>query len=189
MPRQSQNFSDKTSVSYTHLDVYKRQLSGGEPMLQGEASVEILNKCKQNGLNPAVATCGFFNKKYLRELASSADLLLWDIKDTNKERHINNTGVSLTPILDNLFEADKLGIKLRLRCILINGINTDEYHFDAVCKIAEQIKNLQGIDLIPYHPMGKSKYKHLGIDDSFNNKSYIPHNEITELFRMKIKTV
>ena len=39
-------------------------LSGGEPMLQGEASVEILNKCKQNGLNTAVETCGFFNKKY-----------------------------------------------------------------------------------------------------------------------------
>ena len=143
----------------------------------------MLQKCKRNRIHTAIETCGFFERKYLSEIAPITDLLLWDLKDTDENRHINNTGVSLKPIFDNLFAADKLGIKLRLRCIMLNGINTDNKHLDKIRKIAENLNNLQGIDFIPYHPYGESKYKRLGIDDVFDDKKYIPSKKQTELFK------
>lgn len=158
-------------------------LSGGEPLYQAESVVNLLQKCKRNGIHTAIETCGFFERKYLSEIAQITDLLLWDLKDTDENRHINNTGVSLKPILDNLFAADKLGIKLRLRCIMLNGINTDNKHLAKIREIAENLKNLQGIDLIPYHPYGENKYKRLGIDDVFDDKKYIPSKKQTELFK------
>lgn len=89
-------------------------LSGGEPMQQAQAAIEMLSACRKNGLHTAVETCGYFKKDDLPALAETADLLLWDIKDTDEARHRQNTGVSLAPILQNLYAADRLGIKIRL---------------------------------------------------------------------------
>ncbi len=160
-------------------------LSGGEPMQQGDAAIEILSKCRKIGLHTAVETCGYFRKEYLPALADTADLLLWDIKDTDEARHIENTGVSLEPILKNLFDADRFGIKIRLRCICLEGVNANEEHFRRVREIAGKLNNLIGIDLLPYHPMGKSKYERLGITDYFDSSSYIPSKEkIERLWRI-----
>lgn len=157
-------------------------LSGGEPMFQYEAALDLLKKCGEHGINTAVETCGFFSGNLLEELSSAADILLWDIKDTDENRHIENTGVPLGPIVKNLFAADKLGVRIRLRCILINGINTDGEHMRKLSEIAEKLRNLDGVDFIPYHPYGESKYERLGLEDKFDNKKYIPTNEQIKMF-------
>ncbi|MCI8554217.1 MAG: glycyl-radical enzyme activating protein [Clostridiales bacterium] len=155
-------------------------LSGGEPLWQTAAALELLQMCREHGLHTAVETCGVFRDSCLPVLSSSADLLLWDIKDTDNYRHKENTGVPLDPIQENLFSADRLGIPIRLRCLLLEGINANEEHIDQVCRLAGKLKHLEGIDLIPYHPMGKSKYERLGISDTFDNKRYIPSQERLE---------
>lgn len=157
-------------------------LSGGEPMFQYEAALDLLKKCGEHGINTAVETCGFFSGNLLEDLSSAADILLWDIKDTDENRHLENTGVPLEPIVKNLFAADKLGVRIRLRCILINGINTDGEHLRKLSEIAEKLKNLDGVDFIPYHPYGESKYERLGLEDKFDNKKYIPTNEQIKMF-------
>ena len=152
-------------------------LSGGEPMQQAEAAIEMLSACRNNGLHTAVETCGYFKTDYLPALAETADLLLWDIKGTDEVRHKQNTGVSLDPILKNLFAADRLGIKIRLRCLCLAGLNANEAHFRRVRAIAQRMDHLMGIDLLPYHPMGKSKYERLGLPDDFDSDRYIPSKE------------
>ena len=137
-------------------------VSGGEPLLHGDTTLELLEKAKKATINVAVETCGYFDKKHIPRLASCSDVLLWDIKDTDTNRHRSNTGVSKFPILQNLFETDSLGVKTVLRCIMINGVNTDTEHFDSIAKIYHALKNKIKIEIFSYHHFSETKYVQLG---------------------------
>lgn len=158
-------------------------LSGGEPMFQPKAALCLLNAAKKEGINTALETSGAFDKKYIPELVKTVDTFLWDYKDSNAARFFENTGGNLKAIENNLILADGLGAKIRLRCILIHGINTDKAHAERIRDIANQLKHIHGIDLIKYHPMGESKYEQLGIRDFFDNKDKIPTAEELTMFQ------
>lgn len=151
-------------------------LSGGEPFMQGEAIVEFLKECKARGFSTAVETCGYANSELIKKAAEYVDLFLWDVKDTNEERHTKYTGVSNSLILKNLNAVSELGAKIRLRCILVNGVNTDEKHYEALANIAKSIKNLDGVEFIPYHAYGGTKSVFIGLQDS-GKVEWIPTEE------------
>ena len=157
-------------------------LSGGEPLMQGTATVELLKECKARGFSTAVETCGYVSKDTLLEAIPYTDLFLWDIKDTNDARHKRFTGVSNQKILENLTTASAHGAKIRLRCILINGINTEDAHYAKIAKIASSISRYDGAELIPYHAFGAEKSVFLGKSES-GNKEWIPTAEEMERAR------
>ena len=141
-------------------------LSGGEPFLQKEGAIELLKMCRAKEINTAVETCGYFDPDVLEEAVPLTDLFLWDLKDTDDTRHREYTGVSNERIIKNLEYADRLGAKIRLRCILVNGVNTDEKHYRCVAEIAKRLSNSDGVELIPYHAYGGSKATFLGRPDN-----------------------
>ena len=140
-------------------------LSGGEPLAQS-GSVDLLKECRGRGFNTAVDTCGFADTDTLLEAAQYTDLFLWDIKDTDAERHEKYTGAPLSPILENLGAANEAGARIRLRCILVKGVNTDEEHYGRLAQIARGIKNLDGVDIIPYHAYAGTKATFIGRRDN-----------------------
>ena len=140
-------------------------LSGGEPFAQ-KSVIPLLKACKERGFSTAVETCGQIDEEILREAIPCVDLFLWDIKDTDTERHKKYTGVSNEKILSNLKIANESGAKIRLRCILVNGINTDVDHYQAVADLAKTIKNPDGVEWIPYHAYGGTKATFLGRPDN-----------------------
>ena len=148
-------------------------ISGGEPFLQGQGTVDLLKACKKLGLNTAVETCGHFDSEILKDAVSLVDIFLWDIKDTDSARHKRYTGVSNDLILKNLYLANDLGAKIRLRCILVNGVNTFDSHYQELSKIALSLKNLDGVEFIPYHAYGGTKSVFIGEVDN-GNKAWIP---------------
>lgn len=147
-------------------------LSGGEPFLQKE-SIALLKACKEKGLSTAVETCGYVDVARLLEAIPYTDLFLWDVKDTNEERHQKYVGASNRLILENLKAIDKAGGKTRLRCILVNGVNTEEQHYRSIVQLATSLQNCTGVDLIPYHAYAGSKAVCLGLPDN-GNKDWIP---------------
>lgn len=148
-------------------------LSGGEPMMAGEKTLELLREAKKEGLNTAVETCGYFNSRYIPELVKLTDLFLYDIKDTDNERHIRNTGVSNETIINNLRYIDSLGGKSIMRCVMVNGINTGTEHIKALSELYKSLANCRGIELMPYHAMGGSKSVRLGKEDD-GHREWIP---------------
>ena len=137
-------------------------LSGGEPLLHGQAILPLLQGVKAAGLTIAIETCGIFDASILEELVPLTDLFLWDVKDTDPIRHQQNTGGSLTTVLGNLRRADALGARTRLRCILLSGVNLNESHLAALCDIFHSLQHCEGIELLPYHTYGDSKNTQLG---------------------------
>lgn len=152
-------------------------LSGGEPLLQGEEAVQVLELCKENGIHTVIETCGYFSPDILSRIVPVTDLFLWDIKDTDDERHRGYTGVSNEKILRNLFLADSLGAKLQVRCILVKGINMVREHYDGIAEIVEKLKNCEGVELILYHSYGGAKALALGQANN-GNDNWIPEKEL-----------
>lgn len=140
-------------------------LSGGEPLSHGCTSMELLQKAKALGIHTAVQTCGFAPQEIVAAAAGYTDLFLWDIKDTNPERHEQYTGVRPELILDNLRMADCLGTETVLRCILVKGVNTDARHYQHIADIYHSLQHCRGVQLLPYHTYGSSKSVQLGEAD------------------------
>jgi pyruvate formate lyase activating enzyme len=132
--------------------------------------------CKAHGLSTVVETCGYANTDLLLKSAEFVDLFLWDIKDTDSARHKEYTGVSNELILDNLVALNEAEAKIRLRCILVNGVNTNSEHYSHLADIAKKIINLDGIEFIPYHAYGGTKSVFLGYSDS-GKSEWIPTDE------------
>ena len=147
-------------------------VSGGEPLFQPDFTAELLKKCRENGIHTAIETSGFADEKALLAVIEHCDLVLFDIKETDEERHKRYTGVSLAPVLRNLKLIDKSKIPFIIRVPIIPTLNDRESHFDALKAIRESMEFCQGIQIMPYHRIGSYKYDLL-------DRSYIC-NEISE---------
>ena len=138
-----------------------------------EGAITLLQLCKERGISTAVETCGCFDASLLAKAVPFTDLFLWDLKDTNSDRHTRYTGASNKHILKNLALADSLGARIRLRCILVSGVNTAPEHYRQIALIASSLSHLDGVELIPYHAYGGSKATLLGLTDN-GHKEWIP---------------
>lgn len=139
-------------------------LSGGEALIHGDKVIKLVEKAKENGLNVAIQTCGYFDDSLIEKLKDKVDLVLFDVKDTDDIRHKKNTGVTTEKIINNLFEIDKAGIKTVLRCIIVQTENDNAMHYDKVVTLYNKLKNCKGVEIFAHHSLGESKYYSLGLE-------------------------
>lgn len=151
-----------TDRDFYHASGGGLTLSGGEPMLQFEFTRALLQAARAAGLHTCLETSGCTTLQRLREIAPLVDLFLFDIKETDPERHREYTGVSNQEILHNLFLLDDLGAALLLRCPIIPGLNDRPAHFNAIAALANRLRNAAEVHIMPYHPLGTSKTQRLG---------------------------
>lgn len=151
-------------------------LSGGEPFMQGAGASALLEAAKKEGIHTAVETCGYFDGALLETAVPKVDLFLWDFKDGAPSRHRQYTGVSNRKIVDNLRRADRLGARIRLRCIIVAGVNDDRKNLDAIVSVCGALENLEGAELLPYHAYGGAKRVLLGGEDD-GRSAWVPSQE------------
>ncbi len=156
-------------------------LSGGEPLLQSHA-VTLLRALHASGFNTAVETCGHVSPDVIREAAPLVDTFLWDIKDTDSDRHEKYTGKPNGLIISNLRLADSYHAKIRLRFILVNGVNTDIKHYKACSELYGSLSNADTPEIIPYHAYGGVKSTFLGLPDG-ERRDFIPTEEQIKEFK------
>lgn len=137
-------------------------LSGGEPLMQIDFSVDILTKAKKAGLQTCVETCGYASAENIRALAEVTDLFLYDWKLTDSALHKQYTGADNRVIGENLRMLDALGKNVILRCPIIPGVNDTEDHFAGIAALANILPNVLRIELEPYHALGIEKSKRMG---------------------------
>lgn len=137
-------------------------LSGGEPMQQFEFTAALLTAARARGLHTCLETSGAASASHYAAIVPTVDLFLWDIKDTDPQRHLDLTGLSLAGGLERLRQIDAAGARIVLRCILIDGVNMEREHIQNIAALCECLHRLDGVDLLPYHPLGGSKYEQLG---------------------------
>lgn len=137
-------------------------LSGGEPMLQADFTLDLLKKSKKQGLHTCLETSGFaLQEEFLRVLPHT-DLFLFDYKVTGEEMHRKLTGQDPKLILGNLEFLDSNGAKIILRCPLIPGLNDTKKHLKTITRISNKLEGIMEVELLPYHNYGEHKYEEIG---------------------------
>lgn len=138
-------------------------ISGGEPLMQMDFTRELLVRARAEGIHTCVDTCGYEPAGVLLDTLRHADHVLYDIKDTQWDRHRQYTGVKPSLIHENLRCLDHAGIPTTLRCVLIPEVNMDDAHYQGIAAIYNELSHCQGIELLAYHPLGRSKSAQMGI--------------------------
>lgn len=159
-------------------------VSGGEPLFQPEFTAALLAAAKREKLHTCLDTCGFAAWEKIAALLPDTDLFLYDLKETDPEKHEEYTGVPLAPVLENLARIDAAGGEVILRCPLIPGLNDRDGHADGIAEIANRLTHLREINLMPYHPLGESKLARLGREPGLGGE-FASQGEL-EPFRRRI---
>lgn len=143
--------------------------SGGEAMSQPDFAKELVYALKKHHLHVAIETTGYAKEEIFCELAPLFDLLLFDVKHYDTQKHYEGTGVYHELIIKNLKWAIAHHIEVLVRIPVIPGFNAaieDAYGF------ADLLKNLHisKVQLLPFHQFGEKKYELLHKDYAYKNK-------------------
>lgn len=98
-------------------------LSGGDPLIHPEAAIEILKRCKENGIRTVLETTAFAKSLIFSRFIANADMLIIDLKHYTDKKYVQFTGVSIQSILDNLDFAISIGKTVAIRITITPGIN------------------------------------------------------------------
>ena len=143
-------------------------LSGGEPLAQGEFAIALLKALKSAGIHTVVETSGYVDEDVFKMAVKFIDLLYFDVKHYDDEKHREKTDVSNQLILQNLKYASTIKKDIVARIPMIPGYNDS---LDDSEKYADLLAEY-GIDtvhLLPFHQYGSGKYDLLGLNYEYRN--------------------
>jgi pyruvate formate lyase activating enzyme len=135
--------------------------SGGEPLAQPEFLAEVLAICRKKGLHTTVDTCGHVPLEAFAAVAGLVDLFLFDLKVIDEAKHREFTGRSNRLIQQNLRYLATKGKRINIRLPLVPGVNDDAENIRQSADFIRSIGGVSEISLLPYHKLGKEKYKGL----------------------------
>ena len=139
-------------------------------MLQVHFLIELFTKLKAAGFHTCIDTSGMVAiTKDIRELLTLTDLVLLDIKhiDNNKCKELVGVGNSLE--LNFARYLSDNNIPVWIRQVLVPGYTDDENDLLKLKEFLSSLSNVQKIELLPYHDMGKFKWKELGFKYPLEN--------------------
>ncbi len=139
-------------------------LSGGEPAAQFGFSLALMRRLKGEGIHLALDTCGAAAPRRLEQLASLADLVLYDLKTVDPARHREYTGMELDLVLANAERLAAAGRPMWVRTPVIPGYTDTEANIRAVARyITEELPNVERYDLLAFNNTCEGKYERLGL--------------------------
>ena len=144
-------------------------ISGGEPLLQIDFLIELLKKAKEQGIHTTIDTAGnpftreepFFSK--FEELMKYTDLLLLDLKEINPKRHKELTGFENSNILEMAKYLSEIGKPVWIRHVLVPENSDFDEDLTALGDFIGSLSNVEKVEVLPYHTLGKFKWDNLGI--------------------------
>ena len=143
-------------------------LSGGEPLMQDRFVVRLMTAAKGMGIHTALDTNGYLGERLLDKELEQIDLVLLDIKAWDPAHHRYLTGREVGPTLDF---AQRLAERRRpvwLRYVLVPGLTDDENDIRQIAAFAAGLRNVERVDVLPFHQLGRHKWEKLAIDYRLN---------------------
>ena len=139
-------------------------ISGGDPLFQPDFTRALLHGCKEMGLHTCIDTSGHLGCNADDAMLADTDLVLLDIKAWNPEQYKHVTGQNLQPTLDFAEKLAARGIPMWLRYVLVPGLTDQLEDITALARYAAGLGNVQRVDVLPFHQMGKFKWGELGLE-------------------------
>ena len=161
-------------------------LSGGEPLMQDRFAVKLFTRVKAMGIHTALDTNGALGGRVTNEELGQIDLVLLDIKNWNPEEHLKLTGTELAPVLSFARRLAALNRPVWLRYVLVPGYSDNVGDIAQLAQFCRELGNIQRVDVLPFHQMGRFKWKELKLD--YTLEDVVPPSreliqQVCDLFR------
>ena len=145
-------------------------ITGGEPLLQVPFLIELFKKLKSENIHTCIDTSGMFKiTDNIKELLSLTDLVLLDIKHIDNNKCKDLVGVENKLELEFAKYLSDNNIPVWIRQVLIPGYTDDENDLLKLKDFLKTLTNIEKIEFLPYHNLGKYKWEKL-------NQKYLLEN-------------
>ncbi|MCE1252504.1 MAG: glycyl-radical enzyme activating protein [Anaerolineae bacterium] len=137
--------------------------SGGEPLMQPDFLLALLQACRREEIHTALDTSGYAAWPVLERVLPYVNLVLYDLKTMDEKTHRHYTGVSNRLILENLQKISSTGKNIIIRMPIVPGINDKPEQLEAAGQFMADLPTLDHVDLLAYHSSATTKYEGLGL--------------------------
>lgn len=165
--------------------------TGGEPMLQMEFLTELFAKAKEKGIHTCLDTSGVMFRgeedgsiEAIGRLMQVTDLVMLDIKHMQEDAHKKLTGYSNRTILEFARYLDRMGKPVWIRHVVVPGITFEKGALEALGRFLKTLSNVEKLEVLPYHALGKVKYDNLGMDYALKDTAQLTKQEASEAENM-----
>ena len=172
-PEMLKRLEDNTSIDELYNKILRSKpyfkdnggvtFSGGEPLLHIDFLIPLCKKLKEDNIHIALDTAGVGLGDY-EELLKYIDLVILDIKDYRIDYYKDMTGHDIDDYNFFLSEVQRLNKKLWLRQVVTPGYTDSMEYMKGLKEYISNIKNVERIELLPYHTMAIDKYKKLNME-------------------------
>ncbi len=139
-------------------------ISGGDPLFQPDFTGAILRGCKEMGLHTCIDTSGHLGINANDDMLAHTDLILLDIKHWNPQKYKMLTGAELRPTLDFAERLATMNKPVWLRYVLVPNLTDDMEEIKTLARYAHALGNIERVDVLPFHQLGKFKWQELGLE-------------------------
>ena len=156
--------------------------SGGEILSQADFVAELFKRCREAGFHTNADTSGFGDPAALEKILEYSDLVFFDLKHMDPQKHKEYAGVSNELIIKNLELVAKKGVPVVIRVPLIPGYNDSEENLHALARTVHDIVPQATVNVLPYHRYGANKYRMI---DMVYQLEDVPENTQEQLEKAK----
>lgn len=138
-------------------------ISGGEPLMQDRFVVKLLAASKRMGIHNTIETNGYYGERLTDAELDTIDLVMYGLKTWDPERHLKLTGREIGPTLEFARRLAALRKPAWIRFVLVPGLTDDMEDIANIARFAASLGNIERVEVLPFHQMGRFKWKELGI--------------------------
>ena len=139
-------------------------LSGGEPLMQYRFAMRLLTATKDAGIHTCLETNGYFGDRLSDSDLEKIDLVMLGIKSWGADRHRHLTGMDSEPTLTFARRLAQRKRPVWVRFVLVPGLTDDAQSIMQIARFAGELGNVERVDVLPFHQMGRYKWMELGMD-------------------------
>jgi pyruvate formate lyase activating enzyme len=144
-------------------------ISGGEPLMQDRFVINLFTTAKGMGIHTALDTNGSLGSRLSDTDLEKIDLVLLDIKAWDADTHLRLTGYQIAPVIDFAKRLSVLKKPVWIRFVLVPGYTDNPGEILNIAKFASNMGNVERVDVLPFHQMGRFKWKELDLSYSLEN--------------------
>lgn len=162
-------------------------LSGGDPQVQHAFTTEIFRRCKALGMHTCIETAGRHGDRFSDQELRDIDLHILDIKGGDPATFEKVCGQPLEPTLAFARRLASLGRPAWIRFVLVPGLTDGRDNVEKLADLAAGWKNVERVEILPFHQMGRDKWHKLGI--AYELEKFEPPNaELAERVRGQFRS-
>lgn len=155
--------------------------SGGEPLLHADFIIECAKKLHEENIHICLDTAGVGLGNY-DEILKYVDLVMLDIKHTDKDKYKDITGLDYGEVENFIDACNRNNKKIWIRQVIVPGIMDNKDYMDSLVDYLQHINNIERIDFLPFHRLGREKYIKLGIHYPYEDKQDMNKDKCNELY-------